>query len=494
MNIWNKVFLVLLFLTAAFYTVLMANRYKLTRQWEEKIVKLDKEIVDLQTTVAKLRVEIDGDPYQTVTTWDDMGLRVKMDHLTELMNGRVWVNCFAPRAPARNGQKVNLSFCIASTDRPRIFSDLHLAENTAIFIFDSGQVRPAEGEGAPAASGEEGAAPEASRFLGVFHVDSVNAEANEINISSVGVFGDDDFDRLDDSVTQNHSWIVYSDRLPIDSPDDIAFWLADPENAVGKTLSAEAKVHFAKKALTPEEMLAAPAENTVEEFTLDEPAADENTAEADELAADGPAVDENTAETDELAADGEQVSGEPISTADIPSDKRFPVNYELALWRRFTKRDVLTLLIMKRESVLADLRKIICDQLVAIGLPEIPEETLAQLGPTPEEAQAVAKEYIQQKAARQIEDKIAQKKRLVEYVEKMSFQRDFVRKRLDVVTDVVERLQKRIDQLLKENCDLALKIAQAQFEAAEKAIQKSENVAVQVKGDSASISAPKSDI
>ena len=427
MSIWNKVLLVLIFLTAVFYTLLVSNRYKLEKQWCEKIAGLEKNLQDQTDAVARLRIEIDGDPLktidpQTAASWDDLGLRAKSARLQARIRGRLWLGCHAPRSPQRENGRIQASFCIAATvDKPRQIADIQLSQNTPIYLFDSGQayVDPAAGNNPPPA----GTPTQPMAFLGVFNVDSINVDAAEINISSVGTVTDEELQRMERSVTDGHSWVVCGDRLPIDSPDDIAFWLG----------GADAK------------LLDSLPENVREHFLLP----------------------------------GMEIADMTLPTGDVSDavdGKRYPKDYEELLSNRYISRDELTLCIERRRTNVADLDSVIQTQFASIGVPEIPEETLAKIGSKPEDAQAFAEAFAKVKEAYKLETFIAQKDRFAGSLAAMEHQRDLVKNQLDLAQSNVKGLRARIDELLKTNCGLAVKIAKSQFEAADKIIKQSENV------------------
>ena len=120
MSIWNKVLLVLIFLTAVVYALLVSNRFRLEKQWGEKIAGLEKNLQDQTDAVARLRLEIDGDALKTIDpqaalAWNDLGLRSKLARLKARVRGRLWTDCHPPRSPQRENGRVQMSFCIASS-------------------------------------------------------------------------------------------------------------------------------------------------------------------------------------------------------------------------------------------------------------------------------------------------------------------------------------------------------------------------------------------
>lgn len=447
MSIWNKVLLVLIFLTAVFYTLLVSNRYKLEKQWCEKIAGLEKNLQDQTDAVARLRIEIDGDSLKTINpqsaaSWKDLGLRAKLARLQARIRGRLWFDCRPPRGPQREDGRIQASFCIAPTiDKPRLIADIHLSQNTPIYVFDSGRayVDPtAEAGNNPPPADEPAAQP--MEFLGVFNVDSINKEAAEINISSVGTVTDAELQRMERSVSDGHSWVVCGDRLPVDSPDDIAFWLGGEDAALLEALPENVREHF----LLP----------------------------------------------------GMELADIMLPTGDVSGavdGKRYPKDYEELLSSRYIARDELTLCNERRRAAVADLGSVIQMQFAAIGVPEIPEETLAKIGSKPEDAQAFADAFAKVKGEYKLETLIAQKERFTGSLAAMQSQRDLVKKRLDLAKTNVEGLRARIDDLLKANCGLAVKIAKSQFEAADKIIKASENVTASL-DETTLVLPPKSEI
>ena len=61
MCVQNKVLLSLIALAAIFFFVLGANRFKLGKEWEEKIAKQAQQIEDLTSQIDKLHAEIYSD-------------------------------------------------------------------------------------------------------------------------------------------------------------------------------------------------------------------------------------------------------------------------------------------------------------------------------------------------------------------------------------------------------------------------------------------------
>lgn len=481
MNIWNKILLGLIFVTAAFFAVLVSNRFKLTRQWEEKLLSQEKNLTDLTTQVAQLRGDIYGDSLDPATTWETMALDAKMHKLESLRAGHLWVHCVSPQAPQRDGINVRTSFCLEPTARPRQHLDVVFSQKAVVFVFDSGKKLPVEG----AAPNSDESPEQAAVFLGAFTIDNFNSEANEVVITSIGTVSDAEYQRLEESAAGGNEWFAYVDRLPSDSPDDIADWLSEPENKIAALLPDEIRAFLLKRAIAADQVVANDA-SSVDEMQLD--LGDEN-VNVDATAADN-AADSAAESGDVVLAEAE---GGAVAVAEAPEGTRYPSDYMDILERRLLVRDVLSLAIMKHHSNLKDLRHVICDQLAAIGLPEVPEEVLSKIGPTADEATAIAKRYVETKNAALIQTKIAQKEELSKRLEAAAAECDFVKQRLTIAIETVTRLQNRIDLLLVQNCSLAVKIAKAQFEAADKIIKKSENVTA-VNDDSAMLLLPRGDI
>lgn len=292
MSIWNKVLLVLIFLTATFYAVLISNRFVLNRQKEEEIAGLEKRRLDESSAVAKLRGDLNGDPLKEVKSWDDCGLNLKMTRLSQLIRGRMLVDCQAMRAPANKDGVVSTSFCLSSVDKPRLFADIHLSQDTMVYLFDSGSPLPkgGEGEAAPAAEGKTAGRP--ARFLGIFTVESINDEAKEINIVSVGTVTQAEEARMAESVRGGNSWIVCLDRLPVDSPDDLAYWLGGEDKELLATAFPEKDhAYFLKSAMTAKDLMTH-LEGDIDSIDLEDSAetpVDTEAAPEVEIPADTPA-------------------------------------------------------------------------------------------------------------------------------------------------------------------------------------------------------------
>ena len=445
MNIWNKVLLVLIFLTALFYVVLVSNRFNLAKEWEEKLAKQDNEIQNLTDAVAKLKIDLYGEPLKAAETWDDMGLVAKMEKINALNPGKVWTDCRPANVEGLEGNDVlTAHFTIPPTGIARQYGEMKLGANDLIYVFDSGFSADTENTD-PNASGT-GAATEVQKaqFLGFFTVGEIT-DPGDFTLQSVGTVTDDQKKRIQDSLDSGRSWTIYEDRLPVDSPNDIAYWLEkEPDSPFAKTLSDEDKAYFLQKSLSFDEL--------------------------------NIAVDAAAGETsqDELIA--------RLNGLMIPENKRISDNYEAVLLRKTQEMDSLNVFIARSAKSIENLNRVIGDQLAMIGLDAVPEEIVTKLGQ--EGADILAAILPQAKAAFNSPTFIVKKDQAAAKLAVMEKERDMVKSRLDLSLDCVKKIGQRLDYLVKENARLATEIAKAQFEASDKIIQKSENVTVQVNPDS----------
>ncbi len=425
MSVWNKVLLILLVITGIVYVWLNSQRFLLNKNWEEKLVKLEKQYEDLLTEVDKLKVEIHGNPQNKEMDWEKLGFQAQSDRIRILFGGywqyrntenkeaikrcgsvaagKVWVNC-EPKQMVNNKGVVTTSFLLGPN------YDWHgVHENGLVYVFDSGskfQVNNKSDVSPEKEITDQTTPGTGSIYLGAFRV--VNIKNFEVSLTSVTTLNEAEIARIDQSVKAKQSWIICVDRLPSDSPDDmITFSKMNPKFVA--TLSEQDKEYFAKTSYTPTEL-------------MELPPAEMN--KADEL-------------------------------------KRVPVDYTFLLEKAFIKRDAINTIIARKEGALNNINIVLVDQLVAMGT-----EISAEVKPFVNQAI-----YDQKKKDNKLETWSGQQTRLTSELATMTQQRDFVKSKLDKAKETVLELRNQIAVLVKENLSLAAKAARAQIQAAER-IQK----------------------
>lgn len=449
MNIWNKVLLVLIFLTALVYVVLVSNRFNLAKEWEEKLVKQDREIQNLSDEVAKLKVDLYGQPLKEVETWDDMGLIARMNKIHSLIPGKIWTDCLPSNVSGMDGGVIKVDFTIPPTGIVRQYGDMKLGTDTLIFAFDSGLPYVSE-SGNGGTENDSAAEPQKGQFLGFFTVDQINAETGEFNIQSIGTVIDDQKRWIQESLDAGRSWIIYEDRLPVDSPNDLAYWLAkEPDGPFAKTLSEEDKAYFSRKSLR------FPSLN-LDELNLES------------------AVQSGQVVPETLVVQLQNVT--------LPENERLSDNYDAVLLRHYYQMDDLNVMIARATKSIDNLNHVIANQLAMIGLDAVPAEVIDQIGQ--EAGDLLAAILPQAKGSFNAETFIQKKENAAAQLAEMESQRDLVKTRLDLTSDCVIKIGERLNYLVKENARLAQEIAKALFEASDKIIQRSENVTAQINPDS----------
>ncbi len=415
MNVWNKVFYALIAVLCVGFTVLAANKYSLTKEWDAKIEAQNAKIAQLQDEIAALQIALDGNPLKAAETWDELGLRVQLDRIDALFRGDVFFNCAPLEALTFEVDKdpisqepilgAKISFTVPETYGLGGFADGADAfrQGSVAYVFDSGfavgaeATEDADAETAEVAAGEP-------RYLGAFKF--VGAAATQANLESVGILTEEELAAIQESQRGGRSWIVCVDRLPMNAaaPDVAALIEADP--ATFAELPEETKTYF-------------------------------QTAKA-------------KAHISELFPE-------------ICAPSQF-VDYQGVLAAQQATREAENLLQARRSLALNDLTYVLVDQLVMIGA-EVDEATQALYAAEDFDA-AVARKLVPSHAERQAT--------LAAELEKMEGYRDLAKSKLEEAQARVAECQAAVDATVAENVRLAAEIAQAQIALAENAKQKSE--------------------
>ncbi len=419
MNVWNKVLYALIAVLCVGFTVLAANKYSLTKEWDAKIDAQNAKIAQLQDEIAALKIAIDGDPLKKAETWTDFGVRAQLDRVRGLLRGDAFVNCLPVEATTFEVDKdpisqdsvfgAKISFTVPASYSLAAFADAGDAASTfrkgaLAYIFDSGLAYVDEAAETVEVDAETEDAAVAPRFLGAFKfVGAANAQAS---LESVGNLSADELAAIQDSQKSGRSWVVCVDRLPTNAPANVAELIAaDPTTFA--SLDETAKEYF-------------------------------ETAPRSALAVQAQA----------LAA---QAKAAPV------------VDFQGLLARQFATRDAENLLKARRTLALADLTYVLVDQLVAIG-GEVDEATQALYAAADFDA-AVARKRFSSYAEKQATLDAA--------LAKMEGYRDLAKSKLEEAQARVAKCQAELDATLAENVRLATEIAQAQIALTKNAEEKS---------------------
>ncbi len=424
MSVWNKVLLVLILLTGVVHLQLASQRYMLAKEWEDKISKLEKKLSDTETSVAKLNAEVYGDRYDVIQEWHKMSPAAKLTRIRSLLPGSLWANCEVnDKAFKVTGDSVTASFKLAPQ-----YEVTGIRPNGIVYVFDSGSpvvaAAPVGSENnvdapaAPEASADAQEAPNAPKaeklvsvpvFLGIFKISALNK--TEISLTSVTTYTESDISRITESIKNKNSWIVCADRLPIDSPDCIVDWLRENPQLT-EFLPSEMGAYFNRGSF--------------------------------------------------VSSDITKFKAEELDSASM-GKSRFAIDYNYILEQEYTKRDLFIAMIKRKQNCLADINTVLVDQLVMMGIeikPEVNELTDKVL-------------YSKVKAGNKLETIVAKRDRTKSELAAAEKERDFVKTKLDNASATLASIKAESDRLLAENCDLAVKIAKAQFMAAKRILQAS---------------------
>ncbi|MDO5553823.1 MAG: hypothetical protein Q4G68_08675 [Planctomycetia bacterium] len=435
MNIWNKVLLVLITLTGIGFMILASNRYVLQKDWATKIQNLEKKLAQAESEVQTLEQEIYGDPLKKERDWDNLPLLAQKERIRSLISGAIWVGCESQTISSQNN-RVTTSFIL-----PTQYNYAGVRPSSLVYLFDSGApfvaVASSAGAEAPAEAGTESEATEEASETPAepapapevaAEVDSSDAAAaepaiataparflgifkieavnrSEINLSSVNNMTQDEIDLLDQSIKGKNSWIVCPDRPPVDSPADLKAWCGSNSEFL-TMLSAEEQDFLLKDEFTPGEALV-------------------------------------------------------IGRGDMDSDhveKRLPLDFNYLLEQGYTKRDTLTATIARKEMSLADVNLVLVEQLLTMGM-DIPEVAQAVVDRAVYDAAKAEYKHVS------MTDK---KTQLTAALASMKKQCEIVHDKLELVETTLAEMRAEIESLLAKNRDLAIGIAQSQFQAVNK--------------------------
>ena len=407
MNVWNKVLMALVAIMCVVFGVFAANKYNYTKEQETNVKKLEADLAKVQDEIQQLRYEIYGGPDKVAENWRELGLEGRLSYLRGLQNGEAFSNCqpVEARVDEENGTST-VAFSVDPQSKTTAFRT-----GVVAFVFDSGsavvqKAAPAEGgdasESADVASDETVASANPYAFLGAFKV--TGATDAQVKLESIGTSSADELTALKESARSGRSWVVYADRLPIDSPSDVAYFERE-DSSRASALPAETATFVTR------------------ELTL---------SDVEAIAAG-----------DELAA-----------------ESRYPVDFQGSLEQSWFVRDEQNVIKARRIVARDTFTRIIADQFVAMGEEVKDEDVLAFENWDDVYAAAVARKKVDS-----WRENIAKTK---ESLAQMEGFRDLVKKTLDAAEQGVADCQHAIDELIVKNGELALKIATAQFAALRK--------------------------
>ena len=407
------------------FGVFAANKYNLTKEQEGNVAKLEAELAKVRDDIQQLRYDIYGGPEKVAANWRELGLEGRLTYLRGLQNGEAFSNCqpVEARVDEEKGSST-IAFAVDPQDKTTAFR-----AGVVAFVFDSGAAvvqkaaSDSSSEGADASDSSDVASADATdadaeavasanpyAFLGAFKVTGANDA--QVNLESIGSSSVEELTALKDSARSGRSWVVYADRLPIDSPADLAYFESEnPERA--KALPA-ATASFVTRGLT-------------------------------------------FADVEALGSNGQ-----------IAADSRFPVDFQGALERGWFDRDEQSVINARNTMALETFTNIIADQYVAMGEEVKDEDVLAFENWDDVYAAAVARKKVDS-----WQENIAKTK---EALTRMEGYRDLVKKTLDAAEQGVADCRQAIDDLIVKNAETAAKIAAAQFLALEKVEAESKTV------------------
>jgi len=424
MNVWNKVLMALVTIMCVVFGVFAANKYNLTKEQEGNVAKLEADLAKVQDEIQQLRYEIYGGPEKIAENWRELGLDGRLSYLRGLQNGEAFSNCqpVEARVDEEKGTST-IAFAVDPKSKTTAFRS-----GVVAFVFDSGAalVQKAAAAGssddadvsevavdaadADATDADAAVASNPYAFLGAFKVTGAND--SQVNLESVGYSSVDELSALKESARSGRSWVVYADRLPIDSPADLAYFESEHPERVGALPATTA--NFVTRGLT-------------------------------------------LADVEAIGANGQ-----------VAADSRFPVDFQGSLEYNWFVRDEQNVINARNTMALETFTKIIADQFVAIGEEVKDEDVLAFENWDDVYAAAVARKKVDSWS-----ENIAKTK---EALTRMEGYRDLVKKTLDAAEQGVAECRQAIDELIVKNAETAAKIAAAQFLALEKVEAESKTV------------------
>ena len=303
-----------------------------------------------------------------------------------------------------------------------------------MYLFDSGSAFVKKA--APAGEGEETAVAEPADesdaaavaaapyvFLGAFKIK--DSAANQVNLVSVGEASEAELTALQAASKSGNSFVACVDRLPVDSPADLAKFAAE----------------------TPELFSAFDADLTA--FLS------KNTADA---AALGAALAEDGAAS---IANFENLFG---------TDLRVPVAYQDKIERQWATRDAGNVLKASNLLALDELNYVIGDQAVSMGDKAIAghEDAFDKIQAAFGEIEGWSEVFAAAQDRKKVE---SYAERIDEANAKLAKMNGYNKILEDLIAEAEqnnEDCQKAIDELIAKNAELASSIARAQYAAAEK--------------------------
>ncbi len=416
------------------YAVLAANVYQYNKDSRLKIKGLEDQIAQKLEDNAKLYKEIyGGDSSVEIKSWKDCGLDCQLARLRSLEAGDVFVNCKAEQTVTDSDAKTaKVSFVVD----PR-YKMTSFREGAVAYLFDSGVAyarRFADSEESAPVAESDGEQTDADStavaasapyvFLGAFRI--VGTQSSQVSLESIGDFTQAELDLLDATRKGGRSFVACVDRLPVDSPADIADFVAEKPGVVAG-YRPEVAADLAKKTAD----VAIIAENV---------AADEATT---------------LSNFDSIFANN--------------ADLRLPIAYQARLERQWTARAERGVMIERNTLALADLDSVIADQLALMG--DKPSEGLEDKFQARVAATSNFEGFDSAYAAAKT------RRRVLPYFEKIDATREDLSKMKSDVA-LVERLLaeaeqnnkdcvKAIDRLVAENSKLAADLARVTFAISE---------------------------
>ncbi len=397
------------------FGVFAANKYNLTKEQEGIVAKLEAELAKTRDDIQQLRYEIYGGPEKIAENWRELGLDGRLTYIRGLQNGEAFSNCqpVEARVDEEKGTST-IAFAVDPQSKTTAFR-----AGVVAFVFDSGAARVQkaaadasfDAEGASDSSevaavdstdAEALAAASPYAFLGAFKVTGAND--TQVNLESIGFSSVEELTSLKDSARSGRSWVVYADRLPIDSPADLAYFESENPELV-KALPATT-ASFVTRGLT-------------------------------------------FADVEAIGADGQ-----------IAAESRCPVDFQGALERGWLERDEQNVINARSAMAVETFTNIIADQYVAMGEEVKDEDVLAFKNWDDVYAAALARKKVDS-----WQENIAKTKAALT---RMEGYRDLVKKTLDAAEQSVADCRQAIDELIVKNAETAAKIAAAQFLALEK--------------------------
>ncbi len=324
MNVWNKVLMSLTTVICVVFAIFAANKYQLVKTETLKYEVSAKQLADLKDANQKLRYEIYGDPAKTVESWTDQGLDSQLSYLRTLTGGELFTNCQAIDVAVDNTE---MTSTVAFGIDPK-YTAASFRVGAIVYLFDSGSRFVAET--APTDSADASDAAEESEevvavapyaFLGAYKI--AESTATQVKLESIGFASESELELISSVKTSGNSLVACVDRLPADSPADLAKFATEYPDLFN-SFTPETQAVLARDA-----------------------------ADASALSS---AYDSESSDTtlDNLHA----LFGDEL---------RAPVAYQSKIERQWSTRDAGNILMARNTLALNDLNKVVADQIVSMG-------------------------------------------------------------------------------------------------------------------------------